>query len=370
MSVWRFAAAPISDAALAGVNHFHPIRLVAALLVLFAHAFHLLDRAGDEPIGRWFTSIDASLIGVTTFFFISGFLVARSWDARRSLAGFVAARVLRIVPALWLALLVTVLVIGPIFTTLPLAGFFGDSATWKYLGLNALLRPQYLLPGVFESNPLPGVNGSLWTIPLEAACYAVLGMAGWTVLLSGPAVGVVTRFRQSPVCFIALATGGSAIAVKIAITSPTYAGLALEFLLGAIVYRYRDRIRLDPSIALLSMIVCIMTAHLAWPFVAPGAWPGVGAALTSVALPYALLTLALHPAWSTRATWLHRHDYSYGTYLYGFPVQQATIALGVRDPWTLLVIGIPASLALAALSWHLVERRALALKKRALRVQA
>ena len=362
MTFGRFAAAPISDAALAGVNHFHPIRLVAALLVLFAHAFHLLDRAGDEPIGYWFMSIDASLLGVTMFFFVSGFLVARSWDARRSLGGFVAARVLRIIPALWLALLLTVLVIGPTFTTLSSVDYFTNTATWKYLGLNALLRPQYLLPGVFETNPLPGVNGSLWTIPLEAACYAVLGVAGWTALLFGPGAAVVARFRASPIGFLVQAFVGAAIVVKIAITSPTYGGLALEFMLGMIVYRVRERIRLYPLVALILVVVSIATARVAWPFLPAGTIPTIGAALTSIALPYALLTLGLHPGLTTRVSWLHRHDYSYGTYLYGFPVQQAAIALGVRDPWTLLAIGVPASVVLAALSWHLVEKRALALK--------
>ena len=86
-----------------GHQCFHLIRLAAALLVLFAHAFHLLVRAGDEPIGRWMLTMDASLLGVTIFFFISGFLVARSWDARAIPSGFLVARALRIVPALWLA---------------------------------------------------------------------------------------------------------------------------------------------------------------------------------------------------------------------------------------------------------------------------
>ena len=69
----------IDDQALRGPNNFHLIRLGAALLVVFAHSFHLLLRAGDEPVGQWFIWLDASLLGVTTFFFISGFLIARSW---------------------------------------------------------------------------------------------------------------------------------------------------------------------------------------------------------------------------------------------------------------------------------------------------
>ena len=194
---------PIDDTALAGRNHFHLLRLAAALLVLFAHCFHLLDRAGDEPIGRWFLRLDASLLGVTMFFFISGFLVARSWDTRGNLPEFLVARALRIAPALWLALGVTVFVLGPLFTTLPLPAYFSDPATWKYLALNAVLRTQYLLPGVFESNPLPGVNGSLWTIPLEVTLYLILGVVGWAGLLGhdGTWRGIAGCIRRQPILF-------------------------------------------------------------------------------------------------------------------------------------------------------------------------
>src|SRR5215210_6778389 len=87
---WGIAG--IDDAALDGHNNFHLVRLAAALLVLFAHAFHLLQRAGDEPIGRWFIWLDASLLGVAMFFFVSGFLVSRSWDRRGNLLSFLAAR--------------------------------------------------------------------------------------------------------------------------------------------------------------------------------------------------------------------------------------------------------------------------------------
>jgi peptidoglycan/LPS O-acetylase OafA/YrhL len=65
-----------------------------------------------------------------------------------------------------------------------------------------------------------------------------------------------------------------------------------------------------------------------------------------------------------RPTWLHRHDYSYGTYLYGFPLQQSLIAAGIADPWLLFATAAGLTLGCAALSWHAVERPCLALKLR------
>ena len=342
----------IDDASLARDNNFHLIRLAAALLVLFAHAFHLLDRAGEEPIGCWLLTMDASLLGVTIFFVISGFLVARSWARRASLPAFVLARALRIAPALWLALAFTVLVAGPLFTALTPGDYSGDIRTWKYLLLNMVLRTQYLLPGVFEANPLPGVNGSLWTIPLEVVLYLALAVAGW----SGLACGwqhVRARVRTTPWLCALLLVVAALLVAKIARTGAQYYGLALYFVLGAAFYRVRHRVGLNPLLAAALMLVAVIAART-----------DVGRWLMPVALPYAILVLALHPALRMRPTWLHKHDYSYGTYLYGFPLQQAAIAMGVHEPMTLLALCAPMTLAFAALSWHLVERRALALKSR------
>ena len=342
----------IDDASLSRDNNFHLIRLGAALLVLFAHVFHLLDRAGDEPIGRWLLTMDSSRLGVTMFFVISGFLVARSWEARASLPAFVIARALRIAPGLWLALAFTVFVAGPVFTTLPVAQYLTDMRTWSYLFLNMVLRTQYLLPGVFESNPLPGVNGSLWTIPLEVVMYLLLAIAGWSGLACAPQ-HVRDRLRTSPWLFALLLIVAALLIAKVARTGAQYFGLALYFVLGALLYRVRHRIGLNPLLAAVLMSVAVMAArHDA------GRW------LMPVALPYSILVVALHPALRMRPTWLHRHDYSYGTYLYGFPLQQAAIALGVREPIALLALCAPPTLAMAALSWHLVERRALVLKSR------
>jgi len=58
-------------------------------------------------------------------------------------------------------------------------------------------------------------------------------------------------------------------------------------------------------------------------------------------------------------------DYSYGLFLYGFPVQQALAALYPSlAPDALTALALPVALLCAFASWHAVERRALSLKPR------
>jgi peptidoglycan/LPS O-acetylase OafA/YrhL len=346
---------PIDDGALDGRNNFHLIRLVAALLVLFSHAYHLLQRGADEPIGRWFVWLDASLLGVALFFFVSGFLVSRSWDRRRSLGGFLAARALRIVPALWLALFVTVFGLGVAMTGLPKSHYLTSPYTYEYLVLNAMLNTQYLLPGVFPANPAPGVNGSLWTIPLEVVLYLILAVCGWLGLLapSGSMRDTLRRVAENPLLGGALILVAVLLIAKVINTGAQYYGLAGYFLLGAVCYRFRHRLMLRIDLALVLLIVAVAAAHTAaGPIVAPLAIAGT------------TLVVAMHPAFRMRETWLHRHDYSYGTYLYGFPVQQTLIVAGLSSPWPLFGSAVVVTVALAALSWHLVERPALLQKSR------
>ena len=83
-----------------------------------------------------------------------------------------------------------------------------------------------------------------------------------------------------------------------------------------------------------------------------------------IAVAHVVLTFALHPALQMPRGWLHRNDYSYGLYLYGFPVQQTLIAMGIAAPLPVLGWALPITLSCAALSWHLVEHPLLARKDR------
>jgi peptidoglycan/LPS O-acetylase OafA/YrhL len=79
---------------------------------------------------------------------------------------------------------------------------------------------------------------------------------------------------------------------------------------------------------------------------------------------YGVLWLALMPGLSHPVLAL-RHDFSFGTYLYGWPVQQALVQLvpAAGALW-LLAPSLAITLGVAALSWFLVERPALSLKVR------
>ena len=102
-------------------------------------------------------------------------------------------------------------------------------------------------------------------------------------------------------------------------------------------------------------------------FAAINPW-GVGrGALFPVLLAYAVLVVAYHPRLRWRA-FNRLGDYSYGLYIFSFPIQQILIAkLGApvaSSPVTLLAAAFPVTLALAALSWHVVEQPALRQKAR------
>jgi peptidoglycan/LPS O-acetylase OafA/YrhL len=103
---------------------------------------------------------------VPMFFALSGFLVAGS-SIRLSTKNFLLNRAARILPALVADIVFAALLIGPLVTTLPAKQYFTDTTFFTYF-LNITGWMQYSLPGVFENNPKPEVNGALWTIPEPA----------------------------------------------------------------------------------------------------------------------------------------------------------------------------------------------------------
>lgn len=81
----------------------------------------------------------------------------------------------------------------------------------------------------------------------------------------------------------------------------------------------------------------------------------------SATLAYAVLIAGFTPC---RALGGYRRlgDYSYGMYIYAFPIQQIMAHEGMRTPLSNIAAALPVTLLLAVLSWHLVEEPALRLR--------
>ena len=156
-------------------NSFDALRLFAAWLVILGHGFIL--SGSTERLPLW-GGIDVSVLGVAIFFTISGYLIWKSWASATSWHDFVAARALRIFPALIFVVLITVAILGPLVTTFGVRAYFEDFSTYKYLLNSFIIDPQYNLPGVFLNLPVTdAVNGSLWTLRAELLCYVAVPVA-------------------------------------------------------------------------------------------------------------------------------------------------------------------------------------------------
>src|SRR5690606_29965057 len=154
------------------------IRLSAAIAVIYAHSYPLTS-SFEDPLKNFSSDkISFGSLAVAIFFIISGLLISQSFH-RSDLLKFTVARILRIYHALVVITLLSVFILGPVFTNFSWSSYFTDRMTLKYLFNVFSIRIQHHLPGVFENNYYPNtVNGSLWTLPIEIACYGLIASIG------------------------------------------------------------------------------------------------------------------------------------------------------------------------------------------------
>lgn len=282
------------------------------------------------------------------FFALSGFLVAGSLDRCPTLVSFFGLRVLRIVPALGVEVTLSALVFGPLLTSRSLAGYFSDNELARYF-LNLVGNIHYLLPGLFESNPLPRiVNAQLWTIPSELRCYLALG---------GLAAAATLRKRS---LFLGMVVVLQALwawqAIKLGDDGSSNGAsgevLVISFLAGVLFHLYRDRIPLHWGMFLPVLVLGVWLSSLPH-----GSY--------YLPFPAAYLTVYLGLLNPPSNRFLRSGDYSYGLYLYGFPLQQAVASWGPETHhwWVNVAVSFPAALLVAFCSWHLVERPTLSARR-------
>jgi len=333
------------------VNNFDLLRLAAASQVMWTHAaLHL----GLPPSWGWV--LLEKLPGVPVFFVISGFLISASLERSRDLRSYFHNRALRIYPALWCCLLLTLLA----------AAACGQSVwrleTIPWLAAQAvglIYTPQFL-----EGFGMGSYNGSLWTIPIELQFYLLLpllyalgqarpGRTGWvagafvvfvavavTMRLTVPGLGGVhdvpqtltdQLLRYSFLPHVYLFLGGVLLQRLKAHTWRVVRGKGLYWLAGYMALSYA------PGAGELRYFAGLLMLGMA-----------------TISLAYTL------PGLSQRL--LRHHDISYGVYVYHGLLMNVFIEIGWMGRWRDLLLLALLTYGAALLSWLLVERPALRLK--------
>jgi peptidoglycan/LPS O-acetylase OafA/YrhL len=347
-------------------NNFNLLRFIAATLVVFGHSYPL----SGNPVGELSVigSLDITRIAVDIFFVISGFLVTGSLFARKNVIVFCQSRFLRIFPALAVVLLLTVFVLGPCFTSLPLPEYFRHPDTWRYLVTNGLFYDtQFTLPGVFEQLVYPNdVNSSLWTLPYEVKMYLILAVLG-CLSYAGPRWLPEKQLANLVMLMAVSATACLIYTILLprkSVEADTMDNLRFMslFFIGGAMHIWRDKLRLNAAIVIimLALIILLQQKIIQPPLIKP-----YKAFLISYSLfiAYIVIYLACIPAGFIRRfnQW---GDYSYGIYIYAFPVQQTVSALhGASSPLLLFAMAFPVTLLFAIASWHWIEQPLLQYKK-------
>ena len=328
-------------------NNLKLLRFLFAAGVVFSHCYVLLGQLGREPMQRFFHWSNLGEVAVFGFFFLSGYLILKSGLRWSTPSDFLAARCLRIFPALWCTVVLCVAVLGPAASSLSLKEYAAAPLTRHYL-LQAVMRANALhgLPGVFQGRlPFASVNQPLWTLSSEWLTYIVV-----LLICLGVRLRQGVRYPWTSWLFIGLVLLLTAQMFPFQKTDS--ARWAAIFALGGLCFLLRHHVRLS-----ISMAVCGIALSLVLLRVLPHA----GKPLFPLALCYAVAVAGYHPALYVH--WFNRlGDYSYGIYIYGWPIQQLLLPSAAKSAVRLFGLAFPCVLTLSALSWHLLEERALRCK--------
>jgi peptidoglycan/LPS O-acetylase OafA/YrhL len=357
-------------------NSFGVLRLGLAFSVLVAHSWPLGLGKGSLGLKQTHGQIDVGSLAVQGFFVLSGFLVMAS-AARLTAPRFIWHRLLRIFPGLWVCLLVTAFLLAPaiaLYERGTLDGFLDHPqgpSQWVWNNWFAITG-QWGIADLLTTTPYGEAidasvfNGSLWSLIYELNCYAAVA-----VLI---VVGVVRHVPRLVPILAALAyltivsdfltqMGDDLTASQLRrglFTSVTvfamdvhvFVYLAFLFLLGSSAQLFQHRVPVHPMLALGALV--LFAASLRY-----GAFFVVGLPAYAYLLLWASCSL---PKWLEPIG--RNADYSYGIYIYAFPVQQIVALLGGTRYGVVgyIVLSTLGALMLAVCSWHLVERPAMRLK--------
>ena len=328
-------------------NSLNFIRLALAVAVVFSHSITLGFFGSEVILGK--TTLGT--IAVYGFFGLSGFLIAGS-ASRNGVGRYLWQRFLRIFPGFWICLVVTAFVFGSIawwHQNPVLARSCGfhcyltePGGPVGYVIHNFLLRVNQpaisgtLQPGIFRDV----WNGSLWTLFFE---IPLLLDAGGTVC----ARLVATPGPRSPSWHLGLTSLRSSSRRSRTwpqTLSPSHNWYVMQmftfvpiFLTGSLLFLYKEKI---PDSGLVAAVSTGLSSRFRSPCRGRRSRVHVHQRRPHIGIPRLPPALAGDPSAVVEGG--SANDYSYGIYVYVFPVQQLLVFSGVSRwgywPYTLVTL--------------------------------
>jgi len=357
-------------------NSLNFLRLVLASTVLLSHSAGL---AGDNNWVGFANGTSAAQIALYGFFALSGYLIAQSASRSGPLV-FLWKRMLRIFPGLIGCLLMTAFVFGIIYWfhghhPCGLSCYFhSKDSPVKYVIKNALLANPFWVQHTISGTPVsyvPAWNASLWTLFYEFSCYLIVMFFGIIGFLRRRVLTLLSTLAVWLTVTVITVTPAFSIHFNffVYISIEDILRFSVIFLTGSTLYLYRDRIPDSGWLALGSTALYIV--GISFPLWTTGTVPTLEFTPIDIAAPfiaYPLLWLGVHLPLKSVG---QKNDYSYGIYIYGWPVTQLLIMwdLHRHGVVTFEVAAILATIPFAVLSWWLIERPAMSLKSLPMKIR-
>jgi peptidoglycan/LPS O-acetylase OafA/YrhL len=355
---------------------FDSLRALAALAVVAYHVAFFSGNFAGNGASRWLTQLN---VGVTIFFLVSGFLLYRPFAQARferaappSVVPYAVRRVLRIVPAYWLALIAIGLWLG-------IDAIFTGHGIVSYFGFLAIYDQSAIVDA--------GGIGQIWSLCIEVTFYALLPV--WALVMRRVPFAGVRGFVATEAAVLAAAFAGAVVWRLLHTSFDATGHLSFDTALVTLP-AYLDHFALGMALAVASVAagtrVRVPGRALAWPlaivaFLVLGLLSnagGSGGELVRHELKGLVGAGLLIPAiWAVEGSlparvlaWrplLWVGAVSYGLYLWNPAVLGKMAGAGWNGSLGLAgyaVIGLAGSLVLAAASWYGLERWAMLLGRR------
>lgn len=314
-----------------------------ALSVLFGHSFPITGN-GFDPLSMVLMPFWIGKIAVDGFFVISGFLVTASF-VNRGPTEYAISRIARLYPAVIVYCILSIIIIGPLETSVPLHQYF-EANPWNNMWNATLWNWTYNLPYVFTDRTFSGAtNGSTWTLPVEVRCYLLVFVIGL--------VGIYNhRIRANVVLGIALACTLYFYYTKAGSSGQTANfNMALEcFVVGSLFWVNREQIVLNAALATVAVCLPIIAARMHSPYLYH---------VYAICLAYLVFFIVYRTPWIN----LDRFgDPSYGIYIYAWPIQQM-VWHKAQSGYANALLACAAVVPIAFASWFAIERPALRVRR-------